>query len=286
VTGDRPDPRTCGDAARRPRGRCGNRLPRHPVRPSGSPAARRTRWDGVLDAVRPGPAAPQPCFYGRAGIVDLLAADGEALGDGRAGAGGGVVAGGGAQPAHGTGGERDDGLAAKVEPLGERRHDHGRSDVPDGAAQQHRVIAVDRGQRAGDGRAGVGVLFAYVPCDGLLVVGGVGVGGFDAVDVAVDAPADRPGDHLGVADLQVPASSVVVVLSRAGEVGQQDGLRGGPPGWDGGAAEDRDSSHHGPSGQERVTQERTPFQLNGAIVASRRQGRMRTLSALRSAMAR
>jgi len=44
------------------------------------------------------------------------------------------------------------------------------------------------------------LLFADVAFDCRVVVVGVGVGGFDAVHIAADEPADRLGDDLGVAD--------------------------------------------------------------------------------------
>ena len=81
---------------------------------------------------------------------------------------------------------------------------------------------VDRRQRVGDRRPGVGVLLAHVALDGLVVVGGVGIGGFDAVHVAVQPRADHPGQHLGVADLEVSPAAVPVVLARSREVRQQD----------------------------------------------------------------
>jgi hypothetical protein len=91
-----------------------------------------------------------------------------------------------------------------------------------GAGEQDRVVPVDRPERIGDSRPGVGVLLAHVALDGLVVVGGVGIDGFYAVHVAVQARADRLGQHLGVADFEVSAAAVPVVLARAREVRQQD----------------------------------------------------------------
>ena len=46
------------------------------------------------------------------------------------------------------------------------------------------------------------------------------------IDAAIDELADHAGQHLGIADLQVPAAAVVVVLPGPGEVGQQRPRRG------------------------------------------------------------
>jgi selenocysteine-specific translation elongation factor len=48
--------------------------------------------------------------------------------------------------------------------------------------------------------------------DGRVVAGRVRVCGFDAVLLAVDELADHAGEHLSVADLQILAPTVVVVL--------------------------------------------------------------------------
>ena len=128
----------------------------------------------------------------------------------------------GAQPAHRVRGDRQHGLAREVVALGEGGHDHRRPDVPDRAGEQDRVVAVDRVDRVGDGRACVGVLFAHVAVDRLVVVVGVGIGGLDAVYVAGKALGDHPGQHLGVADAEVASAAVPVVLARTREVREQD----------------------------------------------------------------
>src|SRR3954453_4260154 len=161
-------------------------------------------------------AEPGPHLGG--GARGLFALDGEALAEGGAAAGGGVVPLGRAEPAHRVGGDGVHGLAAEVEGLGERRHDHGCADVPDRAGEQHRGVVVDRGERVGDDGPGIGLLLADVAGDRRVVVGGaralvgggVGARGLDAVDVAVDEPADDAGQALGVSDLEVPPPAVVV----------------------------------------------------------------------------
>src|SRR6266545_6726490 len=91
--------------------------------------------------------SPQPRLNVGTGPGDLLAAYRESFPDGCAGARRCVVANRRAQSAHRVRGEREDGLASEVKALGERRHDHGRPDVPDRTAQQHNVVALDRRQR-------------------------------------------------------------------------------------------------------------------------------------------
>jgi hypothetical protein len=72
--------------------------------------------------------------------------------------------------------------------------------VPERAGQQHDVVATDRAQRIGDGRAGVRLLFADVARHRLVAVVRVGLGGPDAVHVAPQTPGDHAGEHLGIAD--------------------------------------------------------------------------------------
>ena len=177
------------------------------------------------------PVLAEPGLDVVAVLGDLFALDGQAGTDPRPGTGVGVDAFGAAEAADGVGDERMDRLAGEVVAVGERVHDHRRSHVPDRAAQQHLLVAVDRGQRIGDRRSSVGVLLGDVAGDGRVVAVRVGVGRLDPEHVAVDQLGDHLGQHLGVADLQVTPPAVVVVLTRAGEVGQQDpaGHRGSPP---------------------------------------------------------
>jgi hypothetical protein len=44
----------------------------------------------------------------------------------------------------------------------------------------------------------VRVLFADIALDGLVVVGGVGIGGFDAVHIAIQSSGDHARENLGV----------------------------------------------------------------------------------------
>nr|WP_307544022.1 hypothetical protein [Streptomyces sp. V3I8] len=71
---------------------------------------------------------------------------------------------------------------AEAERFGERRHDHGRSDVPDGAGREDGAVAVGGGQAVFGGRAGVRVLLADVAPD------------HDAMTLLdMTAPATTPG---------------------------------------------------------------------------------------------
>jgi hypothetical protein len=144
----------------------------------------------------------------------LFASHRQAFTDARCWARGGVVAFGAAETAHRVGDKRMDRLAGEVVAFGESRHDHRGPDVPDRAAQQHGVVLCDRGQRVLDRRSRVGVLFTDVALDGRVVAARVRLHGVDAVHVAVDQLADHAGEHLGIADLQIPPAAVVVVLPR------------------------------------------------------------------------
>ena len=160
-------------AARRSRPSCRSRYgqPHADDARSTSPSRRGRPDQRRLPAVEQTCAA-QPRVDVRAGRACLLAADREAGGDACAPAVARVVLGGRAEAAHGVGRDRVDGLAREVVALGERGHDHRRPDVPDRAGEQDRVVGVDRRERVGDRRPGVGVLLSHVALDGLVVVGG------------------------------------------------------------------------------------------------------------------
>jgi hypothetical protein len=98
------------------------------------------------------------------------------------------------------------------------------------------AVLVDGRQRVRDGGAGVLVLFADVARHGGVVAVRIRVSGLDPVYVALDQGADHAGEHLRVADLEVGAATVVVVLARPGEVSEQNApaVRAGAGGAGGG----------------------------------------------------
>jgi hypothetical protein len=71
------------------------------------------------------------------------------------------------------------------------------------------------GQAAGDGGSGVVVLFLYVALDGRVVGARVWVCGEDFEGVALDAVGDHVCESFDVADGEVAAAAVPVVLARA-----------------------------------------------------------------------
>ena len=86
-----------------------------------------------------------------------------------------------------VGDEGDKGLAREVVRRQEGPHRGGQCHPPDREAEEHGPVSADVGHPFRERRGGRGVALALCPGDGLLVVGGIGLGGADFEEIGVEA---------------------------------------------------------------------------------------------------